>query len=175
MDLCIIPECYVDTNLIETLVPTNTGYNHQMGCGTVASKMQGSFADQFALGIIDKDKKELDYMKQFFEIASKGNLRLFKHKTRHHYMIQICPAIERFLLENVKLAGLSMNDYGLPEDLDRLKKHSKTTRTKNDDKFKSLFKALRRAETPDIMRLTNWVSYLKENCYQANVEALRAI
>lgn len=31
-ELYIIPECYVDTNLIETLVPTAKGYNHQKGC-----------------------------------------------------------------------------------------------------------------------------------------------
>lgn len=27
-DNCIIPECYIDTNLIETLVPPSRGYNH---------------------------------------------------------------------------------------------------------------------------------------------------
>jgi len=29
MDLAIIPECYIDTNLVETLVPpVGKGYNH---------------------------------------------------------------------------------------------------------------------------------------------------
>lgn len=27
-DNCIIPECYIDANLIETLVPPSRGYNH---------------------------------------------------------------------------------------------------------------------------------------------------
>src|SRR5688500_17918097 len=122
MDLSIIPECYVDTNLIETLVRPQKGYNHQKGCGTVAKKMQTLFKDRFALGIIDKDKRELAYLREFSEVASKGNLYLLKHQTRPHYFILIRPAIEQFILDNALGAGLVLSDYGLPEDLDLLKK-----------------------------------------------------
>ncbi len=57
MDNAIFPECYLDTNLIETIVPpvkrnNQQGYNHQKGCGTVSSRMKKQFADRFALGII---------------------------------------------------------------------------------------------------------------------------
>ncbi len=40
----IIPECYIDTNLVETLVCTG-GCNHQKGCNTVAKVMQDKFGD----------------------------------------------------------------------------------------------------------------------------------
>ena len=40
MDLAIIPECFVDTNLIETLIPPISQYNHQKGCGTVTKVMK---------------------------------------------------------------------------------------------------------------------------------------
>lgn len=80
MDKKILPECYVDTNLIETVAPTTTGYNHQKGCGTVVKRMQDKFSDEFALGIIDKDKKELDYLANFDQVCNKGNLELYKHK-----------------------------------------------------------------------------------------------
>lgn len=130
MDLSILPECYVDTNLIETLVPPHKGYNHQMGCGTVAKKMKEYFDNGFAFGIIDKDKKELDYLREFTEIIVSGNLRLHKHRTKNHYMIQIHPAIERFLLENAALADISLLDYNLPSDLDSLKKFQKPPEVK---------------------------------------------
>ena len=42
-ELYIIPECYVDTNLIETLVPTAKGYNHQKGCNNVVKVMKEKF------------------------------------------------------------------------------------------------------------------------------------
>lgn len=38
----IIPECYVDTNLVETLV-CKDGCNHQKGCNQVAKIMQEKF------------------------------------------------------------------------------------------------------------------------------------
>lgn len=44
----IIPECYIDTNLVETLVCSG-GCNHQKGCNQVAKVMQEKFADRFAI------------------------------------------------------------------------------------------------------------------------------
>ncbi|MBO9634595.1 MAG: hypothetical protein J7578_15890, partial [Chitinophagaceae bacterium] len=108
MDLNILPECFVDTNLIETLVPPVRGYNHQMGCGTVSRKMQKNLSDSFALGIIDKDKKELDYLKEFDEVVVRGSLCLHKHKKKHHYIIQIQPAIERFMIHCAQCCGISL-------------------------------------------------------------------
>lgn len=175
MELNILPECFVDTNLIETLVPPVKGYNHQMGCGTVSRKMQKNLADSFALGIIDKDKKELDYLKDFDEVIVKGNLCLHKHKTRHHYIIQIRPAIERFILNSAASCGISIETFGLPSDLDDLKKMAKTTRSKYDQKFKAFFRALKKAEVQDIELLRQWVSYLKETNYYADLEVLKAL
>ena len=65
----IIPECYVDTNLVETLV-CKAGCNHQKGCNQVAKVMQEKFADRFAVGIIDADKRKPGYLNNFNEIAS---------------------------------------------------------------------------------------------------------
>lgn len=38
----VIPECYIDTNLVETLACPG-GYNHQKGCNQVAKIMQEKF------------------------------------------------------------------------------------------------------------------------------------
>lgn len=65
----IIPECYIDTNLVETLV-CQGGCNHQKGCNQVAKIMQEKFADRFAVGIIDADKRRPGYLTEFREIAS---------------------------------------------------------------------------------------------------------
>lgn len=59
-DLFIIPECYIDTNLVETLIKTD-GCNHQKGCNTVVKVMNERFAKDFALGIVDKDKRQIRY------------------------------------------------------------------------------------------------------------------
>ena len=139
MDLSVIPECYVDTNLIETIAPPVSRYNHQKGCGTVAKVMKERFSDDFALGIIDKDKNELDYLKEFDIVHSSGNLVLHKHQTKHHYFIQINPAVEGFILSATGAANLNMEDYGLPSSMDALKKISKST--EHSSPFISVFRS----------------------------------
>ena len=53
----IMPECYVDTNLIEYLIGDTV--SHQHCCSKVVGTMKGRFADRFAVGIIDEDKVEM--------------------------------------------------------------------------------------------------------------------
>ena len=61
-DLFIIPECYIDTNLVETLIITD-GCNHQKGCNTVVKTMQQKFANAFSVGIIDEDKRQVSFLR----------------------------------------------------------------------------------------------------------------
>jgi hypothetical protein len=174
MDLAVIHECFIDTNLIETLVrPNGSGYNHQHGCATVAKKMKERFANDLALGIIDKDKNEIDYLKEFELIIQKGNLSLYKHTTRHHYIVQISPAIESFILENVKLAEINLQDFDLPSDFNAFKKSTKETRSKNDDKFKRLFKAINNAGSREFNLLASWIRHLKDNPYKVDFDYLK--
>ena len=46
--LYIIPECYVDTNLISTLI--NAAVNHQKCCTKVTETLNKTFSDNFAVG-----------------------------------------------------------------------------------------------------------------------------
>ena len=175
MDLSIIPECYVDTNLVETLVPPKKGYNHQKGCGTVTSVMKSKFGDGFAVGIIDKDKNQVDYLKEFTLVHEFENLLLHKHANKHHYIIQINPALERFLLSGAEAVDISIEDYGLPLDMDRLKKISKSVNSKEDPRFKKLIRATLRAGSPSFTKLASWISYLKENNYTVNIDELKKL
>lgn len=175
MDLHIIQECFVDTNLIETRVPTGKGFNHQKGCGTVAKVMKEKFTDDFAVGIIDKDKLQLDYLNEFDEVHSYGTLTLHKHKTRHHYIVQIFPAIEKFILAAVEDCNLSLDDYDLPQDFNDLKKTSKSVSSKFDKRFKQLFKDLLSAGNQEFIMLGSWIAYLKDKNYDTNIEELKEI
>jgi hypothetical protein len=174
MDFNIIPECYVDTNLIETLVPTEKGYNHQKGCPNVAKVMQGKLSDSFALGIIDKDKKQLKYLSEFNLIVEKASLQLYKHKlaTKHHYIIVVAPAVEQWIIETAQSVNLLLSNYSLPVNLTELTKVAKTITSKTDPKFKSLFKDLVRHNAPNAMCLKNWIEHIKENPYTVDISLL---
>ncbi len=167
----IIPECYVDTTLTEMLTMTE-GYNHQKGCGTVAKVMRTKFLDRFACGIIDKDKKDLAYLNEFNIIVQTDELILYKHKTRHHYFIQIVPAMEVFILHCAATAGLDLSNFNLPTTIDELTHLTKTINTKYNQDLRRLFTELRRQGIPAIQRLSDWINYLKTNPYTANPEVL---
>lgn len=88
--LYVIPECYVDTNLIEYLL--SAGVNHQHSCSKVVGQLRTTFADRFAIGIIDKDKVEQGYIKECDVVAKTRHLTLMKHHKWHQYLITIAPA-----------------------------------------------------------------------------------
>jgi hypothetical protein len=79
-----MPECYADTLLIEILVPSKGGYNHKFGCFNVEAEMKsGKLKDQFAVGIIDKDKSQIEYLAEFDEIDKvEGSLILWRHDNK---------------------------------------------------------------------------------------------
>ena len=108
----IIPECYIDTNLVETLVCTG-GCNHQKGCNQVAKVMQEKFADRFAVGIIDADKRRPGYLNEFCEIASSKHIKLLRHTVRSHFIILVHPAADGFILSCAEVANINLSDYGL--------------------------------------------------------------
>ncbi len=80
-DLDIIPECYIDTNLIETILNTKgcytEGVNHQKGCNTVVKTMNDpkKLKNEFALGIVDADKQQPSYVEACAVIARTHPIR----------------------------------------------------------------------------------------------------
>lgn len=172
VDLSIIPECFVDTNLIETICPPQKGYNHQKGCGNVAKTMQNKFKDSFAVGIIDRDKKEIKYLDEFLLKVNIGNLFLYQHPKKPHYIIQISPAIESFILECAAQIEIKTEKYGLPDSLIDFKKITKKQTSKKSPQLSKLFIELRNKNAYQIVTLSNWISYLKENTYHSDIDKI---
>ena len=177
MDLSIIPECYIDTLLIETLVPPQMRYNHQKGCGTVAKRMKGKFHDKFAVGIVDKDKTKIKYLEKFKLQVEYDNLQLLRHESsdKHHYFILILPAMERWILTNSKQVGISLANFNLPSDLTGLKKVTKKVTSKDDNRFKKLFRTLKNSNSKSVIILSEWIEYLKTKRYDVDLSKLRKI
>lgn len=175
MDQHVIPECYIDTKLVKALVPPQVRYNHQHGCSNVEKIMKEKLKGDFALGIIDKDKKTLKYLDECHPVCEQaGFLQLFKHTTEHHYLIVVRPAMERWILNTAGNAGLSLTNFDLPDDLDKLCDLTKTAKNDKDDpnapKFGQLFREFKRCNPPSVAVLTFWITYLKANPYTADMD-----
>lgn len=165
----IIPECYIDTNLVETLV-CQGGCNHQKGCNQVAKVMKEKFANRFAVGMIDADKRRPGYLNEFREIASSEHLKLFRHPVRPHFIVLVSPAADGFILSCAEKLGVDMSDYGLSPELKEFTIQTKNVMSNKDSRFKRLFKSMK--GQGEIRLLESLISYLVQNTYNSSDQAL---
>jgi len=169
-DLNFVPECFVDTNLVEFLLETD-GVNHQKGCNNVINTMKGKVLnDSFAVGVIDADKRQPSYVKEFTEIAHTEHLSLMKHKEKPHYLIIICPAMDSFILDCAEAQAIDVSKFNLSSDLNAFKKQTKTVVSKSDLRFKRLFKQIK--NNPEFSVLFNVLNYLKSHQYKSSQDDL---
>lgn len=167
----IIPECYIDTNLVETLACIK-GCNHQKGCNQVAKVMQEKFADRFAVGIIDADKRRPGYLNEFKDIASGKHLELFRHTSRAHFIILVHPAADGFILSCAEEAKISMADYELSPSLNEFTAQTKNVLSNKDVRFKQLFKAMK--DVGEMKLLERLLAYLVSTTYDASDDEIRS-
>lgn len=170
-----MPECYLDTNLVEFLLGRANSVNHKKGMSSVAAKMKEKrFADSFAVAIIDDDKrrlKELDECLKIERLWHRG-LKLFKQPQKQHYFIQLSPAIEKWILRECEKANIDLALYNLPVNFLDLKNMKGYTQ-RNDERFKKLFEDMLQNENCDEMiELKRWLLFLKQNNYNTNIDLL---
>ncbi|MDE5744967.1 MAG: hypothetical protein K2H84_04820 [Paramuribaculum sp.] len=169
--LRVIPECYVDTNLIEYLLDAKV--NHQHSCTKVVGLLKNKFKDQFAIGIIDKDKVEMGFLKECDEIAKTTHLTLLKHRDRKQYLITIHPAVDRFILDCAEAENVNPEAFNLPSKLNEFTKISKSVTSNTDTRFKALFQAVKLNR--EFRNLQNSLSYMIINNYQIDDLKLREL
>lgn len=138
--------------------------------------MQNKFKDSFALGIVDKDKHEIAYIKEFNLIASKDSIYLYKHSVKHHYIIQIYPAMERFFLKAAEEKDINISDYGLPSEFKSLIRITKSISEYNEENFKKLRRLFRDlTDAPELIKLANLILYMGNQTYNIDPEELKRI
>jgi len=170
---CIIPECYIDSRLVEVLLVADKDFvNHHKGNGKVAREMQNNFNNDFCIGIIDEDKEQLDYLKFFEAKKITDFLILWKHKEKHHYIIQIRPVIEKWFLRICNENKIDLADFNLPTDLKQLLKITKSINSRRDKNFIKLFKQMESKDCKPMIELKNWIEFLKANKYDSNLDLL---
>ena len=170
--LYIVPECYVDTNLVQILMQVK-GVNHQHSCGQVTNTMQNRFDNSFSVGVVDNDKKQSNYSKECLEIAHSNELILCQHPETHHYLIKIKNIMETFILNCAKELGLSLDDLGIKGGIDDLKSVTKDEDSLNNPQLRKILKAVSHAN--EMTLLAEVLNYLDRTKYNASVADLQAI
>lgn len=171
-DLSVIPECFVDTNLISCLLG-GIGVNHQKGCTRVTGVMEKLLSDRFAIGVIDADKVTPGYLANFRKVAGLQHISVYKSDMRPHYIITIHKAVEDFILDEAHKAGVLLSDYGLSDTLDALKKQTKKVGSDKDNRFKALFGRLE--SVGEVAVLKGLLLYLRSEGYRAQEDQVVGI
>lgn len=173
-----MPECYADTLLIETLVPPKHRYNHQRSCLKVEREMvKGRMRDRFAVGIIDKDKKQINYLNEFDKIDTvEDALILYRHRdeSKHYYIIQIMPAMEKWVLKICEEENILLGD--LSTELRVFTKFTKKQSSMENPVLKALFLEISTRENNlKVRKLKGWLNMLKEKNYQVDLNELKNV
>lgn len=170
-----IPECFLDTNLIEVLLRCENEVTHRKGNSSLLKFMEDKkMVDSFLVAIIDDDKikvKQLDNYNKIERLCN-FNLKLYKHPIRNHFVIQLSPAIERWILEQCKKANINLADFGIASTLDALV-DLKGQMQRSDVRYKKLFKQMLKNEScGGIIELERWLIFFRENNYNADLDLL---
>lgn len=171
----ILPECYVDTNVVQTLL-RQKGANHQKSCNLVLGTIHGKFNDKLAIGIIDDDKRhDSPYFNDYSEeIASNDELTIRKDPSQHHYLILINNVMENFLLScaNESHYDLTKN-MGIPQTKEGLMSITKKKDSQEDPVVTNLVKKL--SKSSNMVKLKKSIRYIMEHPFDNNTEGIRSI
>ena len=178
----VIPECNIDSCLFNVLLQFGKdGVNHTKGNATVVKKVKEKFENLFCVAVIDKDRRDIEFITQECEKVHVGNFddyfRLFKRKGKYHYFIQMAPEIEEWIMRVTEELDLELADFGIiAVSIYELRIITKKVVSKNDERFKRLFKEfVRKSEEKNyqpVLKLKNIVQYLLENQYKAETKGI---
>ena len=100
------------------------------------------------------------------------HLAIYKHIDKPHYIIKIGKAAENFIFNCAEQCNISLEDYNLPNDLNKLKNRTKQVTSLNDTDLKCLFSELKKNDSSDFHKLAQWIELFKANPYHVNIELL---
>ncbi len=174
MDLHFIPECYFDTVLLKNILAVRK-VNHRQGCDNVVKELSEGkrLKNDFAVALIDGDKRKLKYVQECETIVKTNNLVLLKHKNKQHYIIQLVPAIERWVLNVIEEGQVDMDGLNLRADLEGLKDFTKYSCASESEDLHRLCKRLLNCDSTTMRMLKSWLTHLHKNNRNADINVLK--
>lgn len=169
----ILPECFVDTAIVNALMKIEGCYVdplHCYGCNKVGDMMKNKLGDEFALGIIDNDKRQHSYNNNFYLIGKSEHIELMKHKSKPQYLIRISPAMDGFILDVAKRNNINMSEYDLPDNLATFITITKNAKVKDNNNLKKIVKHL--VDDKEMAILRGLLGYIYKNKYDCSEKDL---
>ncbi len=152
----VLPECYADTALIQSLVPDPLLVVHIYGIPNVAKELkeaQESQKNSRLIGVVDNDKRTPPYLLTFDTVYEQNKVCLKQKDDSDIYLIVIDKAIESFLLWNAAEVSIDITAYGFSNEIKPLGKALKTTAIGSDSNYLRLLTDLHARQAPGFVTL----------------------
>ncbi len=153
-----IPECHADTLLVKWLTNDFPFIDHEAGINNVAANFINVVDQTFKLiGVIDDDKRTPPYLDDFQRVKSANAVSLKKKPGHEHYVIVVSPALEKFIISNCQMVGITLPDFNLPDNLKQLTKITKKPHVSSNTNINDLLMELKRLSAPGIVSLETFL------------------
>lgn len=166
----VFPECNVDTNLVVHILG---GYvKHKSTCNEVVKAVNKS--DDFAVGVIDADKRQATMDAGFHEYALPQNVdglsrhvRFFIHDDRKRFIFTVYKAMDSFIFNAAMSQKANMSAFGNPKNVDEFLAYTKNVQAETDPKLRKLFNEIK--DYPELMCFRNTLKYLLAKKYKVDI------
>lgn len=172
--LNVYPECNVDTNLVGHILGMHV--KHKSTCNEVVKAVNR--ATNFAIGIIDADKRMATMDAGFKRYISKGepdgntvHLTMYIHDDGKRFIFTVKPAMDKFIFDAANEQGVNMAKAGFADTLDGFKKETKRIQAACDPKLRRLFALIK--DYPELKCLRNTLKYLMFKQYDTDVDTAK--
>ena len=166
------PECYVDTELMKTLLwNKNKFIVHVKGISNVGKTLEEQHTiygdSRLVVGMVDKDKKfsDIKLLKYFSEEIVRcedagSPFVVYRHQKRTtQYLLVLGPkACDGWIYGAAVSAGINPAAYGLPPTLKELLAQSKKIKLEKQPGIAGLLKEIRRHSPPAYLQLLTFIT-----------------
>ncbi len=170
----VFPECNVDTNFVGHLIGVEA--MHKSSCNEVVKAV--NLSDQFAIGIIDADKRMPTMDEGFVRFdqskesdGENKHVSMYIHNDGKRYMFTVKPAMDKFILDAANQQNVDMKAAGYSSTLEGFKKETKRITASNDPKLRKLFDLIK--NNPEVKCFKNTLKYLIAFQYNADIETAK--
>jgi hypothetical protein len=156
----IITECFFDTMLIEKIIQDTKNVWHRRGCNNVIIALtDNKVKDDFKIGVIDKDKKSLQYLNNLKSKEIDG-FNFYYSEDKLIVIIELNPPLESWILDICKMENFDLETIGLYNDVKRLKDYTKYQLVNESEKLRKLISFIMNCNNERVENLKKCINHL---------------
>lgn len=182
MDRSIGVECWADKYFFGRLLQNKNWVRKEKNKTEVIKSLTLRSKGLFSIGIVDKDRKEIDsyFTEKLVEVVIPIDefTQIIKLKDNSHYLIELCPnEFEDWIVSFLNSCGRNVTEFGY-QNIHEFKEDSKVIEPKllNNERFLSVLNLILKQSVQSenhINKVRRVILYLLDKKYEADINELK--